>query len=154
MNTFFLVLALTLAVLQQSRPYFRKYISNKLEHHEYFFLMSLFVLVITICYLIYLWLTDKVCVKMMTYNFTTLTSIEMMCVIILSLLTVVSGIMLFELDKNFNTPLINTIFIKSIGALAIVFVGIVIFEETYSYCNFLGIAMILMGLYLVMVERK
>lgn len=84
----------------------------------------------------------------------TLTSIEIGAVIILSFLTVVSGILLFELDKSYNTPLINTIFIKSIGALSIVFIGVIIFEETYSYVNWLGIAMILLGLYLVMFDRK
>ena len=143
-----------LAVLQQSRPYFRKYISDKLNHHEYFFLMSLFVLIITIVYLVYLSLTTNVSVKQMTKNMMTLTSIEMGAVIILSFLTVVSGIMLFELDKNYNTPLLNTIFIKSIGALSIVFVGVIIFEGTDSYVNWLGIFMILIGLYLVMVDRK
>jgi uncharacterized membrane protein len=75
---------------------------------------------------------------------------EIGAVIVLSFLTVLSGIMLFEFDKSYNTPLINTIFIKSIGALSIVFIGVVIFEETYSYMNWLGILMILIGLYLVM----
>ena len=75
---------------------------------------------------------------------------EIGAVIVLSFLTVLSGIMLFEFDKSYNTPLINTIFIKSIGALSIVFIGVVIFEETYTYMNWLGILMILIGLYLVM----
>jgi len=139
-----------LAVLQQSRPYFRKYISDKLNHHEYFFLMSLFVLIITIFYLVYLSLASDVSVKQMTKNMMSLNFMEIGSVIVLSALTVLSGIMLFEFDKNYNTPLINTIFIKSIGALSIVFIGVVIFEETYTYMNWLGILMILIGLYLVM----
>jgi multidrug transporter EmrE-like cation transporter len=77
---------------------------------------------------------------------------EIGSVIVLSALTVLSGIMLFEFDKSYNTPLINTIFIKSIGALSIVFIGVVIFEESYSYANWLGILMIIIGLYLVMVK--
>lgn len=84
---------------------------------------------------------------MMSLNF-----MEIGSVIVLSALTVLSGIMLFEFDKSYNTPLINTIFIKSIGALSIVFIGVVIFEESYSYANWLGILMIIIGLYLVMVK--
>ena len=84
---------------------------------------------------------------MMSLNF-----MEIGSVIVLSALTVLSGIMLFEFDKSYNTPLINTIFIKSIGALSIVFIGVVIFEESYSYANWLGILMIIIGLYLVMAK--
>jgi drug/metabolite transporter (DMT)-like permease len=77
-----------------------------------------------------------------------LTLVEIICIILLSLLTIFSGMVMFDIDKNHNTPLLNSLFVKSAGIIAVICVGIFMFKESYQLHQFIGIALILIGVYL------
>ena len=141
-------LFLGLSLLQQFRPYFRKHISNTLDPHEYFFLNTSIIMVVILMYIMYLVSTKNTTIKKLKSNIQSLSFTEVMCIIMLSCLTVASGLLIFELDKNYNTPLINTIFLKSISTIAILGVGIFIFRENYKPHQFFGIFMVVLGIFL------
>jgi len=142
-----------ISLLQQFRPYFRKYISYKLEHHEYLFLNSLFVSIITCIYLVYLFVIERTSMEKIIDTFNILTLEEYIFIIALSSLTIVSGIFIYEMDKNYNTPFLNNLFIKSSGTLALIFISIFMFNESYKSHQFVGILFILLGIYLASTKK-
>jgi drug/metabolite transporter (DMT)-like permease len=142
-----------ISLLQQFRPYFRKYISYKLEHHEYLFLNSLFVSIITCIYLVYLFVIERTSMEKIIDTFNILTLEEYIFIIALSSLTIVSGIFIYEMDKNYNTPFLNNLFIKSSGTLALIFISIFMFKESYKPHQFVGILFILLGIYLASTKK-
>jgi uncharacterized membrane protein len=140
---------LGLTFLQQFRPYFRKHISNTLDPHEYFLLNAMAIMVLISMYIAFLLLTKKTsCGKIMS-NIKTLNGSEIGCILMLALITVISGLLLFELDKNYNTPLINSMFLKACSLIALVCVGIFIFRENYKIHQFMGIFLVILGMYLI-----
>jgi drug/metabolite transporter (DMT)-like permease len=82
-----------------------------------------------------------------------LTTLEYVCIIILALLTVASSFVIFHLDKNFNTPLLNIILLKSIGLISLIVISVCLFNEKYSMYQILGICIILFGMYLVSIAK-
>jgi len=139
---------LGLAFLNEFRPYFRKYISNSLENHEYFFLNALIIIFIISFYILYLLLNKKTTFSKFISNIYSLSYTEIICVFILALLAVVTGLLIFELDKNYNTPLINSVFLRAISSISLIFIGIFIFNENYKIHQFIGIFLIIFGIYL------
>lgn len=140
---------LGLTFLQQFRPYFRKHISNTLDPHEYFLLNTIAIMALISMYIAFLLFTKKTsCGKIMS-NIKTLNGSEIGCILMLALLTVISGLLLFELDKNYNTPLINSMFLKAVSMIALVCVGIFIFKENYKIHQFIGIFLVILGMYLI-----
>ena len=140
---------LGITFLQQFRPYFRKHISNTLDPHEYVLLNTLAILIIIILYVSYLFITQKTTHSKLISNIKSLSYSECGCILMLAILTVVSGLLIFELDKNFNTPLINSMFLKAISMIALICVGIFIFKEKYKMHQYIGLLLVLLGMYLI-----
>jgi len=141
-------LFLGIALLQQFRPYFRKHISTTLDPHEYFLINTSIIMAIILMYVAYLLTTKTTTLKKLHSSIQSLSFTEVMCIVMLSCLTVVSGLFIFDLDKNYNTPLINSIYMKSISTIAILGVGVFIFRENYKLHQFLGMFMIISGIFL------
>lgn len=137
-----------LTFLQQFRPYFRKYISNSLDSHEYFLLNTMIILFIISLYIVYLLTTKKTTFSKMISNIKSLKYSEFGCLLIMAVLTVMTGLLIFELDQNYNTPLMNSVFIKSISTIALIFIGMFVFNETYEIHQIFGIFLVILGIYL------
>ena len=137
-----------LSFLQQFRPYLRKYISNTLDKHEYFFLNTMMILFIISLYIVYLLTTKKTTFSKIISNIKSLTYTEIGCLLVMASFTVISGLLIFDLDKNYNTPLMNSIFLRSISTIALIFIGIFVFNESYQSHQLFGIFLIILGIYL------
>jgi drug/metabolite transporter (DMT)-like permease len=140
---------LGLTLLKPFRPYFRKHISDILDHHEYFLLSTLMILFIIFMYTVYLVCISKTTtVGKMLENVSCLSCTEVSAIFVLSCLTVISGLLIFELDKNHNTPLMNDVLLKSMSTIAVICVGVFIFKEKYKIHQVGGIGLVIAGLYL------
>jgi drug/metabolite transporter (DMT)-like permease len=53
-----------------------------------------------------------------------------------------------EFDKNFNTPLINSLYLNTASVLTMLVIGVFLFKEKYDHIQILGIALIILGIYL------
>ena len=138
-----------ITMLEQFRPYFRKHISNVLDHHEYFLLSAMMILSIITMYVVYLvWISGTTTLGTMTTNLSELSCTEVFFIFVLSSLTVITGLLIFELDKNHNTPLLNSVLLKSISTISVICVGVVIFEERYKIHQVIGLGLIVLGIYL------
>jgi uncharacterized membrane protein len=72
---------------------------------------------------------------------------------IIAFITIVSSIVLINLDKYFNTPLINSLVSKCISAILLLIVGIFIFKEKYNLKQVFGIFLTIVGLFLVSCKK-
>uniref|UniRef100_A0A6C0IH95 EamA domain-containing protein n=1 Tax=viral metagenome TaxID=1070528 RepID=A0A6C0IH95_9ZZZZ len=148
---YFLVTLITL--LKTFTPYFRKHILDSLEGHEYLFLNTVFVTLFVLFYFIYKFIYhDDMCDKLVNkiYN---LTFLQVIFFILIAFITLVSSIVLINLDKNYNTPLINSILTKGIAAILLLFVGTIIYEEKYNSKQIFGIFLTIIGLFLINCKK-
>jgi drug/metabolite transporter (DMT)-like permease len=99
-----------------------------------------------IAYLVFI--SQTTTVGTMLENIYCLSCTEVIAIFVLSCLTVITGLLVFELDKNYNTPLMNEILLKSMSTIAVICVGVFIFEEKYKIHQIGGIGMVIMGIYL------
>jgi uncharacterized membrane protein len=134
-----------ISFLQQFRPYFRKHISDKLEHHEYLFLNSLLISIVSSLYLVFLFVYEKTTIETIFKKYRSLTLVEILFLLALSGLTVISGILIYEMDKNKNTPFLNSIYMKFATAIALISVSIFMYKESYKIHQFAGFALIIFG---------
>ena len=138
-----------LTLLKPLRPYFRKHISDVLDHHEYFLLSTMMILWIIFMYIAYLvFISRTTTVGTMIENISCLSFSEVIAIFVLSCLTVITGLLVFELDKNHNTPLMNEILLKSMSTIAVICVAVFIFKEKYKIHQIGGIALVMIGIYL------
>jgi len=137
-----------ISILEQFRPYFRKHISNKLDHHEYVFINSIIIASIIAIYIVYLFVTEKTSIDKIIKKYSSLTIAEIIFLIVLSCLTVASAILIYEMDKNHNTPFLNYIYLKSASVLALLVIGILMYKESYKFHQFLGFSLIIIGILL------
>ena len=136
--------------LKSMNPYFRKHVLDTLNPREYFYLNTFFVFILMI--LVFFLFETKKSVKEMFSNYKKLEHSHFSCIFIISLLAVASSILLYELDKNHNTPLINNILLKTGSVIVLILVGLFIFGEKYTWKQIIGIILTCIGIYLVMRE--
>jgi drug/metabolite transporter (DMT)-like permease len=65
-----------------------------------------------------------------------------------------SSLFLYELDKNHNTPLINTILLRLFSVVVLIIVGVFIFGEKYNWMQIVGIFLAVIGVFLIMQKSK
>ena len=77
----------------------------------------------------------------------------MLCVVTTSLISVSVVYMVLQLDKFYNTPLINYISRVSLTAVCAIIIGILYFKEKYAIQHMIGILMTISGIYLMTTNR-
>jgi len=85
-------------------------------------------------------------------KYSMLTTLEYVCIFILAFLTVFSSIFIFHLDKYYNNPLLNSVFVKAVGMIMLVLVSIFIFKEKYTMNQIIGVFIILCGIFITSVK--
>jgi len=137
-----------ITLLKSVNPYFRKHILDTLEGHDLLFINTFFIFLIVLSIFIYKTIFHKTLYDTIE-NYKNLTNSQILCIFLICALTVGSSLLLYELDKNFNTPLLNFVFLKFASVLSLIFVGIFIFKEKYTWKQILGITLAVLGIYLI-----
>ena len=154
-------LILLSGIVKTFSPYMRKHILTTLESHEYFLLNLIIFLIIisivTFCEYVYIQTHNHVNKKQHSIvklyrNCCKLTTTQKICAMTISLVTICTSIVMFELDKKLFTPLINSTIIKVISTFLLVLVSIFIFEEKYKYSQMFGLFLTVVGAVLLVVE--
>ena len=137
-----------LTIFKAMSPYLRKHVLLTLESREYFYLITFFILFLSI--FIFLVFETKSSIKRMITNYQNLEYTHYICIFIISLLAITSSLFLFELDKQYNTPLVNSILLKTISIFVLIGTSLFIFGEKYSWTQIIGIFLTFIGIILVM----
>jgi multidrug transporter EmrE-like cation transporter len=72
---------------------------------------------------------------------------------LIAFITVVSSMVLVNLDKNYNTPLINSMLSKGIAAVMLLIVATIIYKEKYNLKQVFGIFLTVIGLILINCKK-
>lgn len=145
-------LALT-TFLKTFNPYFRKHILDSLESHEYLFLNTFFVAFFVFLYFIYKLIFHDIFFNKLINKINNLSIIQIIYFMLIAFITIISSIVIINLDKYFNTPLINSLLSKCISAVLLLMVGIFIFKEKYNIKQIFGIFLTIVGLFLVSCKK-
>ena len=101
-------------VLKTFSPYLRKNILMSLDPHDYLFLNTFIIFIFSMVYLIYkIFFENHDIVKMFT-KYKSLTLTQLIFALLIGVVTILSSLVILNLDKYYNTPLINSIILLEI----------------------------------------
>lgn len=140
-----------LSLLKSFSPYFRKHILTTLSSHDLLFINTFVIFFMVLVFFLYKLLFDKQHSLQETFkNYKKLSITQILSIFVMAILAVFSAIFIFEFDKNYNTPLINSMFMKTASTISLILIGIFLFEEKYSWKQITGIFLMILGGYLLL----
>ena len=139
-----------LSILKSFTPYFRKHVLTTLNAHDLLFINTFIIFSIVFVFFIYQLLFDKTKPLIETFkNYRSLSFTQLGALLVMAFLAVGSSIFIYEFDKNYNTPLINSMFMRTASTISLILVGIFLFEERYSWKQILGVFLTIFGVLLI-----
>jgi drug/metabolite transporter (DMT)-like permease len=137
--------------LKSLSPYFRKYILNVLESHELLFINTFFISIVVFIFFLYKLFFDDKFHKTLE-NYKKLSLGHYLCAFLIAIFTAFSTLFIYDFDKSYNTPFLNSLYIKIASVLFLFLVGVFLFKEQYSLKQIIGIILTVGGVYLVSSE--
>ena len=142
-----------LSILKSFTPYFRKHALTTLNSHDLLFINTLLIFSIVFAVFLYKLLFDKSKPLIETFkNYKNLSFTQAGALVLMAFLAVGSSIFIYEFDKNYNTPLINSMFMRAASTISLILVGAFLFEEKYSWKQIMGVFLTILGVFLISQE--
>ena len=139
-----------LSILKSFTPYFRKHVLTTLNSHDLLFINTFIIFLIVFAFFLYQLLFDKSKPLIETFkNYKSLTFSQIGALFVMAFLAVGSSIFIYEFDKNYNTPLINSMFMRTASTISLILGGIFMFEEKYSWKQIAGVFLTIFGILLI-----
>lgn len=132
-------------VLKTFSPYLRKNILMALDPHDYLFLNTFIIFIFTAIYLIYKIFIENHDIEKMVMRYKSLSLTQIMFALLIAIVTILSSLVVLNLDKYYNTPLINSMLLKLMSAVLLLLTGIFIFKENYNYKQIIGLLLAVIG---------
>ena len=132
-------------LMNSVKPYCRKHIIESLEASEFALLNTIIVGFILLVYIIW----SKRSIKDICFKYYTLTWTQIISLIALGIITVTGTILKLSHDKMSNPTFTSGLIVKGVTSAIIILVGILFYNETYTWKTWLGIITISAGLYLL-----
>jgi drug/metabolite transporter (DMT)-like permease len=135
-------------------PYYRRHIiSNTLNAKDYIYLESFIYFFILIIFILFDYFYDK---KQIIETFNNYKNIKIRDIIILICITifwVYTSIKLYE-NEHKNTAFMNSVILRGAPLIGILLVGILIYEEKYTWKQIVGIFFTIIGIFLLMLGKN
>jgi drug/metabolite transporter (DMT)-like permease len=125
------------SLFKSAVPYMRKNVLNTLDSHDLLYLDAFVFFIIVLCFFFYKCIFDKPNIINTIINYQRLTYKQFF----------------FELDKFYNTPLINYISRVSLTTVSAIIIGMLYFKEKYGIQHIIGILMTIFGIYLMTTNQ-
>ena len=132
-------------VLKTFNPYLRKNILLSLDPHDYLFLNTFIIFIFSMMYLIYKIFFDKHDIVKMFVKYKSLTLTQIIFALLIGIVTIFSSLVISNLDKYYNTPLINSMILKLLSAILLLLSGVFLFNEKYNYKQIIGLVLAIVG---------
>jgi drug/metabolite transporter (DMT)-like permease len=136
-------------LLKSANPYFRKHVLGTLDSHDFLFINAMLIFLFSCFYILYLYLNEPKTILKTMNNFGKLDTYQYLSILFITIVTTISAIYFFEFDKNYNTPLMNHMYLKIVSVIILLLLGVFIFKEKYTYLQLLGFLLAIIGLYLI-----
>lgn len=134
------------------RPYIRKHILDGIDPSDYLFINSICITTFIVLYFGYICLFNNYSISQTYAKCCSLSYTQIAAIVILAAFTVLSSIMLFSLEKYFNTPAMNHMMLKAASLVMLFVVGVIVFNENYSLIHMAGIGLTLVGVILLLMN--
>ena len=138
-----------LQIIKSANPYFRKHVLWTLDTHDFLFINALLIFIFTCFYFVYLYCIEPKMITKTLKNYYQLDLYQHISILLLAAVTTISAFYYIEFDKNYNTPIINNMFLKIVSVIVMLLLGIFLFEEKYTYSQICGFFMVALGLYCI-----
>lgn len=139
-----------LSILKSFTPYFRKHVLTTLNAHDLLFINTFIIFSIVFVFFVYQLLFNKSKPLVETLqNYRNLSFTQVGALIVMAFLAIGSSIFIYEFDKNYNTPLINSMFMRTASTISLIIVGMFLFEERYSWKQIAGVFLTIFGILLI-----
>ena len=136
-----------ISIMKSLRPFFKKNVlKSDIDEDDFLFLNTFFISLFVVIYFIYNFTKKK---KVNFSKYKNMKPVELGSMIGVSLFTVVSTILVLQMDKGYQTPFINSMLTKGFSTIFVIAIGMIIYKENYNMLQMLGIAFILTGTYLI-----
>ena len=132
-------------VINSIKPYCRKHVINSLDECEFALLNTVIIGIILFGYTIY----SNKSVGDIGHKYCNLSSTQMISIVTLSAITVIGTLLKLSFDKKNSPTFTNGIIVKGITSAIVIFIGILFYNEMYTWKTWIGILSISGGLYLI-----
>ena len=140
--------------LKMLSPYLRKYMLTTLDPHDLLYINSMLFFIIVALIFLYQFFRGDAAIQTTMKNYGKLSWQQVACMFAISAFAVSSTFFVYELDKHYNTPFINYIMLIGLTLFSSFIVGIYWFKEQYSKQHMVGIALTIMGIFLMVTNRQ
>ena len=131
-------------------PYFRKHIFATLSGEEFLYVNTLIIFLLVLLYFIYKTSQRKIKnVHDIFKNYKQLTLSQFLAILFISCIAVLSSVFVFEFDRNYNTPLMNSIYLESLTTISLIIIAIFLYNEKYTYKQICGFFLVIAGIFLI-----
>ena len=143
------------SILKSLRPFFKKNVLQTIDEDDFLYLNTFFIGLFVIAYFIYSTRFKKDNNKKRTVidKCKNLKPVEIISMMIVSLFTVISTVLVLQMDKGYQTPFINSMLTKGFSTILVIVIGMVVYKENYSMLQMLGIGLILLGTFLISSKK-
>jgi len=128
-------------------PYIRKHLLNVLETHELIFINTIIYTILATLIYIYKARSGK-----HLTNYKKLSMTHVCCLVAIAIVAIASTLFVYELDKNYNTPFLNSMLKTAASVVLLFFTGVLFFGEKYTYKHIIGVLFMLFGVFLTQTE--
>lgn len=136
--------------MKSMRPFFKKNVLHTIDEDDFLYLNTFFIGLFVVIYFFYSKNKNKTKnTKAIVDKFKNMTFLEISSMIFVSLFTVVSTVLLLQMDKSQQTPFINSMLTKGFSTILVIMIGMVVYKENYNKLQILGIGLILLGTYFI-----
>lgn len=141
---------LGVSLMKSMRPFFKKNVLHTIDEDDFLYLNTFFIGLFVVIYFFYSKNKNKTKnTKAIVDKFKNMTFLEISSMIFVSLFTVVSTVLLLQMDKSQQTPFINSMLTKGFSTILVIMIGMVVYKENYNKLQILGIGLILLGTYFI-----
>lgn len=141
------------SLFKSAIPYMRKHVLNTLDSHDLLYLDAFIFFTIVLCIFCYQCIFERTNIMKTITNYQRLTYKQLLCVLAISIISVSVVYMIFQLDKFYNTPLVNYISRVSLTVVCAIIIGMLYFKEKYAMQHIIGILLTIAGIYLMTTNR-
>ena len=143
---------MALQLIKSANPYLRKHALNTLDTHDLLFVQATIIFLLTSTYFVYVVLHEPKMPRKAWNRYCQLTVDQHLAIVFIAGVTVVSGAYVLELDKHHRTPLVNHLFMKVVSVVIMFVIGVVLFQETYTSMQVVGLIFAISGLIMLLSE--
>ena len=140
--------------LKMLSPYLRKYMLTTLDPHDLLYINSMLFFTIVALIFLYQFIRGDASIRTTMRNYGKLSWQQVVCMFAISAFAVSSTFFVYELDKHYNTQFINYIMLIGLTLFSSFIFGIYWSVEQYSKQHVVGIALTIMGIYLMVTNRE